>query len=267
MTPIHSESLRTRYNTPTIYKTPHRPSEPEPDGNAENLLLQNNYDLKLDLGTRIQSTIAVVMECADTLFAYSFPKVTLSVTSDDPPSTHGKGSPTPEFTSLSTVRPVDEILPVHRINAPTPEATNLGMTGLYETDTPLARRSNTPTPDVNLTMAGLHGTDIPPIPLPRASSDNIEDEEQEELDMADITISITDSDSDSESATFKSLDSINVNSNSIPMQHFEREHVQAVFSSMRRSTKRSIDGNQEAADEGNRKEDDQDDEVELLLHL
>ncbi|KAI6140291.1 hypothetical protein BKA82DRAFT_29247 [Pisolithus tinctorius] len=133
------------------------------------------------------------LQCADTLFAYSFPKVTLSVTSDEPLSTHGMNSPTPEFTSLPTVRPVDEILPAHRINAPTPEATNLGMTGLYETDIPLARRNNTPTPDVNLTMAGLHETDIPPIPLARASSDDIEDEEQEELDMADITISIADS--------------------------------------------------------------------------
>ncbi|KAI6140309.1 hypothetical protein BKA82DRAFT_4019573 [Pisolithus tinctorius] len=81
--------------------------------------------------------------------------------------------------------------------------------------------------------------------------------------MADIMISIADSDSDSESTTSKLLDSINVNLNSIPMWHFERENVQVVFSSMWHSTKRSIDGNQEAADEGNRKEDDQDDEVEL----
>ncbi|KAI6009625.1 hypothetical protein F5J12DRAFT_44626 [Pisolithus orientalis] len=296
-------------------------SEPEPDRNAEKMLLQNIYDLyvllragglplqpsilteytrKLDLDTQIQSTkphstrqaqiqiarirdsadtiprimraricLAAVMEvlhnspgvphfirapfftlCADPLFAYSFPKATFPVTSDKPLSTPKKNSPTPEVTSLPTARPVDEILPVHRINALTPEATNLAMTALHETViSPIPAPTHIPTQP----HSGMPSSSFPPQQLPQVSSDDIEDDEQEELEVADIMISIADS--DSESTTSKSRNSTNVNSNSIPTRHLEREHVKTVYSPMRRSTKRNIDGNQEATGEGNREED------------
>ncbi|KAI5993132.1 hypothetical protein F5J12DRAFT_915389 [Pisolithus orientalis] len=166
----------------------------------------------------------------------------------------------------------------HKKNSPTPEAANLAMTGLHTTEILLVCRSNTPTPgDVNLTMAGLCEMDIPSIPAPthiptqphpgapsssfppqqllQASSDDIEDDKREELGVTDITSSIANS--DSESTTSKSLNSTNVNSNSIPTRQLEREHVKTIYSPMRRGTKQSIDGNWEAAGEGNREEDEQ----------
>ncbi|KAI6140314.1 hypothetical protein BKA82DRAFT_31077 [Pisolithus tinctorius] len=188
--------------------------------------------------------------CADPLFAYSFPKATFPVTSDKPPSTPRKNSPTPEVTGLPTARPVDEILPIHRINAPTPEATDLAMTGLHEADIPpILAPTHIPTQP----HPGMSSSSFPPQHLPQGSSDDIEDDEQEELEVADTMISIADS--DSESTTFKSLNSTNMNSNSIPTWHLEREPVKTVYSPMRRGTKRSIDGNREAAGEGNREED------------
>ncbi|KAI6009646.1 hypothetical protein F5J12DRAFT_891776 [Pisolithus orientalis] len=121
----------------------------------------------------------------------SFPKATFPVTSNKPPSTPRKNSLTPEVTGLPTARPVDEILPVHRINALTPEATNLAMTALHETDIPpIPAPTHIPTQP----HPGTPSSSFPPQQLPQVSSDDIEDDEQEELEMADIMISIADSD-------------------------------------------------------------------------
>ncbi|KAI6140277.1 hypothetical protein BKA82DRAFT_1003533 [Pisolithus tinctorius] len=277
-------------NTRVVHKTTRQFAEHQPDPDTENVLSQ-------DILRRVRANKSrrSAIEATDVPYAYTHPvhaKLDARVQSTKPPSTRQtqsqipriadtnlkdyecqssdgsrarlprRNAPTPEAASLPTTGPVDEILPVHRVNTPTPEATNLATAGLHGADVPpIPAPTHIPTqpyPDTS-------SPSFPPQQLPKASSNNMEDDEQEELEVADITISIADS--DSESTTSKSPNNTNVNSNSIPTRYLEQERVQTVFSPMRRGTKRSTDGNQEAADEGNREEDGEDGETNLRMDV
>ncbi|KAI5987912.1 hypothetical protein F5J12DRAFT_866491 [Pisolithus orientalis] len=274
-------------NTRAVHKTTRQFAEHQPDRNTENVL---SHDILRRVRANKSGRSAI--EATDVPCAYTHPvhsKLDAQIQSTKPPSTRqtqsqipriadkdyesqsGDGSrarlprrnaPAPEVVSLPTAGPVDENLPVHRVNTPTPEATNLATAGLHGADVPpIPAPTHIPTqpyPDTS-------SPSFPPQQLPKGPSDNMEDDEQEELEVADITMSIADS--DSESTTSKSPNSTDVNSDSIPTRSLEQERVQTVFSPMRRGTKRSTDGNQEAANEGNREEDGEDGQTNLRMDV
>ncbi|KAI6156341.1 hypothetical protein EDD17DRAFT_1626659 [Pisolithus thermaeus] len=158
------------------------------------------------------------------------------------------------FPTNSTIS--DEPMSTRRSGTPTPEPTILTPTEPDETAIhPLPTHTHAPTHSHPDMPSHYPLTEHPP----QGSGNNVENDEEEELEVADITITIADADSDSNLPPSNHADNTNMDSNSLLTQSLGGEHVKLVFSPMRRGTKRSIDPD-EAAGDGNRKEDSEVDE-------